>query len=352
MTPFVRLSPEQHDTLEGFPEPAENPHLIGHHAARELLLSSHGAGRLPQGLILAGPHGIGKATVAFHLARHLLRFPDGAGAPQEFAPAEPSGSLFRQVASEAHPSVLHLTRPLNEKGERFKTVLAVDEVRRIGRFLSHTAHDGGYRIVIVDPADDLNTAAANALLKNLEEPPARTLFVLVAHSLGRLLPTLRSRCQVLKLSPLPPADLIAASEAIGAALPAAEADRQALAARANGSVREALLLLEHGGLAIATAVEALASSARFSVVEAHRLAEQVSGKGKEAPFALLHRHALDLLSDAAARAAQAGEIARAASFSEAWEQERATGQDTLAYNLDRKQAALDTVHRLHTAFQR
>lgn len=350
MTNFIRLSPEQHDTLEGIPEPAENPTLFGHRPARETLLSSHRAGRLPQGLILAGPQGIGKATLAFHLARHVLRFPDGASAPQGFAPADTSGSLFRQVASEAHPSVLHLTRPLNEKGERFKTVLAVDEVRRIGRFLSHTAHDGGYRVVIVDPADDLNTAAANALLKNLEEPPARTLFVLVTHSLGRLLPTLRSRCQMLKLSPLPPAELIAALEAVGAELPAREEERQALTARAGGSVREALLLLEHGGLAIAAAVEALASSPRLNVVEAHRLAEQVSGKGKEAPFALLHRHALDLLSDAAGRAAQAGEIARAASLSEAWELERTAGQEVLAYNLDRKQAALDTVHRLHEAF--
>jgi DNA polymerase-3 subunit delta' len=353
---FVRLAPEQHDTLEGMPEPSENPHLVGHRATRALLAGSHRAGRLPQGLILAGPAGIGKATLAFHLARHVLVHPDGAGAPADlappdFAPPDIAGSLFRQVASGAHPSVLHLTRPFNERSKSFKTVLAVDEIRRIGRFLSHTAHDGGWRVVIVDPADDMNVQAANALLKNLEEPPARTLFVLVTHGIGRLLPTLRSRCQAIMLGALAKEELLAALDAVGAELPTSAAEKSALAARAGGSVRQALLLLEHGGLAIADAVERFAGASRLDVTEAHRLAEAVAGKGKEAPFRLLHEEALDLLSRAAADAAGRGDLSRAARLSEAWDAERVAGREAAAYNLDRRLASLETLGRLHAALR-
>ncbi len=113
--------------------------------------------------------------------------------------------------------MLHLTRPANEKTKGFKTVVTVDEIRRVNRFLSMTSHDGGYRVVIVDPADDMNVNAANALLKNLEEPPSRTVFILISHSPGGLLPTIRSRCQMVRLSPLGNDDLIAALSAVRAA---------------------------------------------------------------------------------------------------------------------------------------
>ena len=165
-----------------------------------MLAAAYRSGKLSHALLLAGPQGIGKATLAFHLARHLLRHPSPETAPDELEGPDTASSLFRQIATGAHPSVLHLTRPMNEKTKSFKTVVTVDEVRRINRFLSLTSHDGSYRVVIVDPADDMNTNAANALLKNLEEPPSRTLFILITHSIGRLLPTIRSRCQTILLS--------------------------------------------------------------------------------------------------------------------------------------------------------
>src|SRR5690606_28014279 len=141
----------------------------------------------------------------FHLAQHLLANPVAEAAPALFSPRNPASPLFRQIAQGSHPGVLHLTRPMNDKTKAFKSVVTVDEVRKVNRFLSMTSHDGGYRVVIVDPADDMNVNAANALLKTLEEPPPRTLFVLISHSLGSLLPTIRSRCQIIKLKPLAPA---------------------------------------------------------------------------------------------------------------------------------------------------
>ena len=163
--------------------------------------------------------------------------------------------MFRQIAIGAHPSVLHLTRPANEKTKGFKTVVTVDEIRRVNRFLSMTSHDGGYRVVIVDPADDMNINAANALLKNLEEPPSRTVFILISHSPGGLLPTIRSRCQTVRFSPLGNDDLVAALSTFDVQPPADEAARQALAERAGGSVRMAILLTQYGGLEIAEATD-------------------------------------------------------------------------------------------------
>lgn len=348
---FARLAPEQHDTLEGVPEPAEALRVVGHDETVETLAAAHQAGRLPHGLIFAGARGIGKATLAFHLARHLLRFPDGRAAPPRFQAPDAASPLFRQVASGAHPSVLHLTRPVNERTKAFKTVISVDEVRRIGRFLSHTAHDGGFRVVIVDPADDLNTQAANALLKNLEEPPARTVFVLVTHGFGRLLPTLRSRCQAMKLSPLGREHLSEALAGLVPALPEGEGAAEELRLRAGGSVRQAILLLEHGGLEIASALEALAASPRFDAVEAHRLADAVAGRGREAAFDIMSAHALEMLAAAAGRAAAAGQIRQADRLSAAWTALRGDKEAAASFNLDRKQQVLETVGRLHEALR-
>ena len=257
---FERIAPEQHDTLDGVPEPSETPRLIGHQQAANMLASAYRAGKLPHALIFAGPVGIGKATLAFHLAHHLLKHPISGEAPLALATPDPTSSLFRQIATGAHPSVLHLTRPLNDKTKSFKTVVTVDEIRKVSRFLSLTSHDGSYRVVIVDPADDMNTNAANALLKNLEEPPARSLFILIVHAPGSLLPTIRSRCQMVRLTPLDDESLLTVLGTTEPPPPEDPEARAALVARAGGSVRNAILLTQYGGLEIAEALDALVKS--------------------------------------------------------------------------------------------
>ena len=348
---FERLAPEQHDTLEGVPEPAENPHLIGHRETAEILATAYRAGKLPHALLLAGPRGIGKATLAFHLAYHLLKYPAHGEAPPGFDPPDRASPLFRQIAMEAHPAILHLTRPLNEKTKSFKTVLTVDEIRRVNRFLSMTSHDGGYRVVIVDPADDMNTNAANALLKNLEEPPARTVFVLIVHSPGSLLPTIRSRCQTIRLSPLPPQDLLDVLAHVGAPSPESGEARAALAERAGGSVRTALLLTQYGGLEIADAVDKLAASRRLDVAAAHKLADVVAGRDQAIPFDLFNKHVLDLLATQATAAAHANDLARAKQLSDAWQEALNAVSETQTYNLDKKQHALTMIDRLNAVMR-
>ncbi|MBN9236322.1 MULTISPECIES: DNA polymerase III subunit delta' [Phyllobacteriaceae] len=348
---FERLAPEQHDTLDGVPEPAENPHLVGHGDIAETLAAAYRAGKLPHALMLCGTAGIGKATLAFHLAHHLLRYPDGRSAPEALAVPDPTSSLHRQIAMGAHPSVLHLTRPMNDRTKTYKSVVTVDEIRKVGQFLSMTSHDGGYRVVIVDPADDMNTNAANALLKNLEEPPARTVFILIVHAPGSLLPTIRSRCQVLRLAPLAEDELTAVLDAVGQAVPDDAAQRAALAERAGGSARAAILLTQYGGLEIAGALEKLVSAGRVDIAKAHRLAETVAGRDQAIPFETFNRHALELLSDAASSAALSGDLRRAKLLSDAWQEARRVISETETYNLDKKQHALTMIDRLNSAMR-
>lgn len=344
---FERTAPERHDTLPDIPDPAENSLLAGHEEARAMLAGAYRAGKLHHALLLAGPRGTGKATLAFHLARHILTHPDATTAPQDLGPPDVEGQAFRLIAQGAHPGLLHLTRPLAEREKKFKTVITVDEIRRVNRFLSMTASDGGYRIVIVDPADDMNTSAANALLKSLEEPPPRTLFVLITHSLGRLLPTIRSRCQTIKLQPLQTERLERLLTELGAELPSGEAERRLLAQRSGGSVRNAILLTQFGGLEIAQTLDTLLRASTFDVAQSHRLAEAAAARDAHVQFDIFNRTVLDRLSEAAMHVARGGAVEEAARLATLWEETTAAIRQVETFNLDRKQHVLGTVRHLH-----
>ena len=357
---FTRIAAEQHDTIPDIPEPSEHTMLVGHDDAVRHLAEAYAGGRLHHALLLTGPSGIGKATLAFRLAGHLLSHPDPATAPRTgFTVPSPASPLFRQIAQGAHPAVLHLTRPLNERTKGFRTVVTVEEIRRVNRFLGMTSHDGGYRVAIVDPADDMNASAANALLKNLEEPPSRTLFILISHSPGALLPTIRSRCQIVKLKPLADDELVAVLRGLGAELPPLGGGKDgggtggegedALARRAGGSVREALMLTQFGGLEIAGAVAGVVASPRFPVAEALRVAEAVSGRDGSVAFSIFNQIVLDAIAADAAHAATAGDGDAANRLSELWGDVARAIRETDTYNLDKKQHAMGLLRRMHEA---
>ncbi len=345
---FERLAPLQHDTLDGVPEPRETFALYGHAAAAGQLAQAYAGDKLHHALLFAGPQGVGKATLAFALARHMLAFPNRADRTPFLAASEPGSALFRQVAQAAHPGVLHLTRPYDDKRKVFKTMLTVEEIRRVSRFVTTTQHDGGWRVVIVDSADDMNAAAANALLKNLEEPPAKTLFIVISHAPGRLLPTIRSRCQLVRLGPLEPDDL---AKAVSQATGGPAFDPAAVSA-ADGSVRAALLAVNHGGLELAAAADALLSARSFDPAAALKLGEAVSGRDGDIPFRLLMQHLLGRLAKSAKKAGEAGDLHRANRLASAWQAASAATGEAMAYNLDKKQhaaALLEQVHGLSPA---
>src|SRR5690606_12804825 len=202
-------------------------------------------------LLFEGSKGIGKATLAFHLAGHMLSHGNNGDAPEHLIAPDFTRPLWRQIAAGMHPAVLHVDRRFDQKTGKFKTGIPVEEIRRITHFLTRTASDHAWRIVIVDPADDMNRNAANALLKTLEEPPARALFILISHSAGRLLATIRSRCQSIGFKPLEAAALTDALAHVGPGVGMErEAITQTLLQRSEGSVRKALLLVANGGIEI------------------------------------------------------------------------------------------------------
>jgi DNA polymerase-3 subunit delta' len=342
------LAPEQADSLPGIPSPAENPLLFGHETVEARLAESYRAGRLHHALLLAGPQGIGKATLAFRLARHVLVHPEPADAPADrLSMVEAGGALFRQIVAGGHPSVLHLTRSRHERTGAFRSAITVDEVRRIARFTGLTAHDGSWRVAIIDPADDMNANAANALLKTLEEPPRRTLFILIAHNPGGLLPTIRSRCELVRLQPLADAPLGAALSQV------AGLDRidHTLFRVAGGSVREAILMARHGGAGIAETIETLLDAPRFDFQRAAALAEEVAARGSDVAFDLFNRLFLQALAGRARIAAEAGGAREGARLAGLWQEFAGRMRESGIYNLDRRQHVIGRLREAHAAIR-
>jgi DNA polymerase-3 subunit delta' len=235
------------------PDPRANPTLLGHPEAEATILEALRTGRMHHAWLITGPEGVGKATLAYRFARRLL-----AGRPAEESLAlDPTHPVFRRVAANSHADLLTVERMLNEKTRRMKTQIAVEDVRKITGFMSLTPAEGGWRVVVVDGAEDLNPASANALLKILEEPPPRAILLLVCAAPGRLLPTIRSRCRRLRLTPLSDEPM---SALLAQYLPQIEPDeRGRLLTLAEGSPGRAIMLAEDEGLKIAILVDKLLS---------------------------------------------------------------------------------------------
>ncbi len=227
------------DRVEGAPHPRLAVRVIGHEAALARFASAMAEGRIPHACLITGPRGIGKATLAWCTARALLTAEPGASPTFRTDPGHP---VARRMAALAEPGLFLLRRPWDAKAKRLKATIGVDEVRGLKGFFALSRPDGGWRAVIVDAADDLTQAAANALLKLLEEPPERTVFLLVAHRPNGLLPTIRSRCRLVPLAPLPDDELDAVLSATPLDPALQDTARPALVALAGGSAGLAVQL--------------------------------------------------------------------------------------------------------------
>lgn len=341
------------DWIEGLPLPREQTVLVGHDDAAARLHEAYRTGRMHHAWLVTGPKGIGKATLAFRFARFALSHPDPTRAPPigEAGPLAPTDTrVGGQVASGAHPNVLHLRRPWDDKDKKLRTVLTVDEVRRAVGFFGNSAGQSGYRIAIVDAADDMNANAANALLKMLEEPPARAVFLVLSHAPGGLLPTIRSRCSRLPLEPLGADDLDVALGALGIAVE--EAEKPALAAVAEGSVRRAVTLVGTEGLALHRAFREIAEALpRLDRPALHRFAEAAAGRKGSENFALVIDMARAFLSERLRMEihAPARVLGRHA---EAWERVERIAAETEGLNLDQKSAVMAVVETLAGAMRR
>jgi DNA polymerase-3 subunit delta' len=351
------------------PAPRENPSLSGHEAAEQELLRAFASGRLPHGLLITGPHGIGKATLAFRFARFLLSQRAEPSAGGLFGPAMPTSlalppehPVFRRVASNGHADLLTVERGIDPKRKRERTEIVVDDTRAVAAFLRLTPAEGGWRIVIVDTADEMNRNAANAVLKILEEPPDRAILILVSDNPGRLLPTIRSRCRRIALRPLGDSTV---SDLLGCYRPDLSAsDRSTLVELAEGSIGHAIELAEEEGLDLhRRLLGLLAGLPELDGAKVHDFANSVAGWGSEDAFRVLAELMPATLARAIAKAARPGAVGEGREAAlmkllarrgldrwvEVWEKITELFAQADAVNLDRKQVVLNAFFALEEA---
>lgn len=287
------------DTDE-IPTPRENDYFTGHEAAVETLSQSFHSDRFHHAWLVSGPEGIGKATLMWRFARYVLadgigfeKKPDAGaglfGALPDDAPetdeneeggdatlfVSPDHPVFQRIKAGGHADILGVERSINKDTGKLRTEIVVDDVRGIGTFLRKTAAEGGWRIVIIDAADEMNVNAANAVLKVLEEPPKRAMLLLVAHNPGRLLPTIRSRCRKLSLNALPDKTVQALVHRSLCTIP--DRDAATLAQLAEGSIGRALALDAEGGVELyRDLLDLLETLPRLNVTRLHAFADRVA----------------------------------------------------------------------------
>jgi DNA polymerase III subunit delta' len=301
--------------------PRANPDLVGHERTEQELERLFCSGRLPHAILLAGPRGIGKATLAFRFARFVLAADGRANtaapdilrvcADETGLAIDPDSGVFRRVAAGGHADLLTIERTWDPRRKRLRGEIVVEDTREIAAFFRLTAAEEGWRIVIIDGAEEMNRNAANAVLKILEEPPDHALLLLVAHNSGRLLPTIRSRCRRLILTPLP---VPLTARLLRRHRPQLdEAEAEALTALSGGSVGRALELAEAGGLDLyRSMVELLAQAPEIDLERLHILTDRLARADAEDAYRateeLLSQFLARLTAAAARRESAAEEI--------------------------------------------
>lgn len=307
------------DQLDGVPLPESRTEVVGHEGPRAQI----DLARLPNAILLHGPRGIGKATLAFDLAQQIFsRTGD-----------ESPGHIAAQVAAGAYPNLTVLRQARRDTGKGFYTQIRVEEVRSLIGEARLTRGRAGLRVVIVDAIDDCNPSSANALLKILEEPPAETLFLLVSHRPGGLLPTIRSRCRSLAMRPLTDAQV---RQVIGE-----RAGLDAAVGLAGGRPRrayEALAMGENAGLA---ALQGWLKAPANGPAQVHlAIADTLAADRAGAAFAFGREMLTDWIANEAKGAARAGARARLASAEALWDKATALFGDAEEYNLDARQTLI------------
>lgn len=365
------------DRITGANHPRETPQIFGQDNAAATFLDALGSGRMHHAWLLRGPTGVGKATLSYRIARTMIALPTSGGglfgesgvALPDSLNVPPECPIQARILAQAEPRLFVLRREYDLDKKRLQTQISIDNVRALRHFLGLSAADGGWRVIIVDSADEMNRNSANALLKFLEEPPEKTVFLLISHSPAGLLPTIRSRCRTLDLTPLGPDQMAWALDQAGAEIPLERAG--ALAMLAGGSVGRALVLSAGDGLDIyARLIAILGDGSRVNRGGLAVLAEHAAGRAAADRYRLI----LDMIQTLIARLARAaatgsttaeaapGEAAligavanlpaQGALWADALSRITATTRHAVAVNLDPGQCVIDTMLELDATLDR
>lgn len=332
--------PIESDRSGEAPHPRETDRLVGHGEAERTLLEAYRGRRLHHAWLFGGPKGIGKATLAWRFARFLLAHPDPA-APAVRAATSLQVPVDHPVAVRlrhgAVGDIAVLRRQWNDKTKKLYGEIRVDEVRAALGLFQQAASAGGFRLCILDSAEDLNRNSANALLKAIEEPPRDAVFLIVSHQPSRVMPTILSRCRKLPLGTLGEHEVTAAL----AALPGIEAgpeERAAAVRRSGGSVGRALGLLDETRRALdrdlLAALDALPATDGRAL---YRLADRLTATDAADAIGMLLETVLEWIDAKLQAGAASGAPARSlAPLAEVWDKLHASARDADALNLDRR----------------
>ena len=351
---------------EGLLPPRESMLSLGHDDIEAHLIKLFNADRLPAAMIFTGPRGIGKATFAYRLTRFLLSGRDDTGmfdtvdTPAETMDVNIESPSVRRVNSGGHGDVHYVGLTINEKTKKMRKSISAEEARGVVPFLRRTSSEGGWRIVIVDQAESLNSESQNALLKILEEPPEKTVLIVITDQMGGILPTTKSRCQIFHFKPLNDAHMRRLLKAHDSSL--GDDVIEPLIALAKGRIGRALELVETGGMeAYAEVVDVLAKLPKIDKVEAFDIAEKL-GK-TDAGFGLYMRLLRDVLGEMALAQAKGhappvvqsrdaevfqkiAQIYTEKEWFDAWDRVKNILEETERMHLDRKQAVMNVIWAL------
>ena len=272
--------------------------IAGQDRAVDAFASAWASRKLHHAWLLAGPNGVGKATFANAAARRVLA--DAAGPQTQLPGLETRADhpIVKLVEAGSHPDMRWLERLPKEKGEGFARDITIKQIRELGEFMGMTAALSPWRVAVIDSMDELNKEASNALLKMLEEPPPNTLFFLISHAPGRLLPTIRSRCRLLQFEALNDDAMTSVLETQSPGL--SEAERKKIIGMSFGSAGRALAFAELGLAKLEDAATAILRNGDPTNAQRAELANELGKKASAERYAAF----LDLAPSLIAREAR------------------------------------------------
>ena len=337
------MAEEETDLREVAWHPRHAKTLLGHQHAERRMRQAFESGKLHHAWLISGPKGIGKASLAYRFAAYVLS--DRQSDTDDLS-VSPDSRAAHWLASRSHPDLFVLERNWDGKTKKLKSELAVDDARRLSDFFGLTAGSGGWRVAIIDAADDFNPASANALLKLIEEPPPKCILLLVCNQPGRLLRTIRSRCMRIDLAPLSHEETLKVLTGLPLDEPPSRQDMEVAAKLAGGSPGRGLELLNSTGAKSFAAFQAMAHMTSASLVEfGNRFGSRTSTADDfEIFFSLLESWIGD-------QARKAGLVGGGSGMADAYVAISHSIRQTNALNLDRRQAVINALSLINEAMK-